>query len=803
MKKPSYLITLVRLFDYLWFLLSNNKIQPRLGMEISVLDESKWQWVLTFSNPNMDQNGCAPQILCKSRVTFVDEQPAIKYDDQTMFLGNAPMVQHWPLYAILERDGQEAPFALIARYYIDDNKIAHVPFFELWVQSSLFLQQMTSVGRIPREVLVNKVFRIGMSHAFGSQHLVNLLKTRQHDSSSILEWMLRVEQNIKQGHNTIQLDNKCLPIGTTGWVYDPVRDYLRMAADEKDENLSISYRGGILSSADCSSVIMSLLSNNCASELREETTYVPSSATLLVVPLETSYQWEQKLRGMSVLRLLSWNDVEKTTCQELQTAQVILTTYHLLTTKKYHDAVEQFCRQQLADPNSQSYYMMLPSVMRAATRAAKLSSIKDAFTPLQCFRFQRVIYMDMEKLFVCGQKRPIRIVPNLDSQITWGCSPCLNIGSTGCFEKYAQVIHCEAPLWTPSLMDNLVRHAFAQIETEVPPRIIPEHIVSVQLSAAERQLLHYYACEAKRKFSTMEQVQLCTYPYALPSDNIPTKSLAEVVQIVQREEHKKVANLKPNLQEHQHRLSTLEEEHKTGRISLSLLAAERQHLQHCITNISKDLETCEKKWQYFQQACHDKPTKCPVCMEEDTNTVTKCGHWFCFTCLMVHFHTQQKCPLCQHYLRWEDAYQIQETLHNHYGTKLNAVLQHIQQNSQQQFVIGVKFLPLWRLLRTLLPEQKIGCAVLTGNPRTRQCALGRFNRGESQVLLVKLGDTSCGMDIQKGSVHLLFLHALTGDSYQKKEAYQSVWALFGKQGPVDITWFLAKDTVEERIYNAQ
>ena len=48
-------------------------------------------------------------------------------------------------------------------------------------------------------------------------------------------------------------------------------------------------------------------------------------------------------------------------------------------------------------------------------------------------------------------------------------------------------------------------------------------------------------------------------------------------------------------------------------------------------------------------------TNCPICLTEPTiPKCTKCGHIYCWTCILQYLETNYKCPICYEYVSSED-----------------------------------------------------------------------------------------------------------------------------------------------------
>lgn len=56
---------------------------------------------------------------------------------------------------------------------------------------------------------------------------------------------------------------------------------------------------------------------------------------------------------------------------------------------------------------------------------------------------------------------------------------------------------------------------------------------------------------------------------------------------------------------------------------------------------------------YAQESLAAIGGTCPVCLEDRADTVTRCGHWFCASCLSAALRRSPSCPVCKQALRRE------------------------------------------------------------------------------------------------------------------------------------------------------
>lgn len=61
---------------------------------------------------------------------------------------------------------------------------------------------------------------------------------------------------------------------------------------------------------------------------------------------------------------------------------------------------------------------------------------------------------------------------------------------------------------------------------------------------------------------------------------------------------------------------------------------------------------------------------CPICLTEPTiPKCTKCGHIYCWTCILQYLQTNYKCPICYQYIGSEDLKSIIRKNNTSFETK--------------------------------------------------------------------------------------------------------------------------------------
>lgn len=844
--------------------------RPRLDSCESVSDlepdESDWHCVLTLPCETLSVHE-APEDICCGLLQVHPERLSVYHHGKQY---NIPPATHWPLNSLCNVPN-DWPFRMYCYFYVDSQNMVHVRYLELWLHDEQFSKTMNEHGTVSKEVALTRFFRSSMSNCLGSTQCVELLEHKTdceanesadsqtvctnnnttwneqfplyHHQQQTVNWMAGIEHKTATNQAWIQADLTCVPVGHTGWVYNRSKDIFVSIDPENHRLTPISYRGGILGDAPGTgktATILALMARDHEppatrypdmSCLIDGDTFFPSRATLIVVPQNLPQMWEEQIAkfltipGLRITKLLSHADLERATEEDLTDSDIILTTYWFLRTKKYDMLVEQRVREALNDYDSQPYLMVQPHVLRTATRAARQSGIWPCPLLQSCW-FKRIVYDDVEHIFVSGnQRRSVRNIPRFHGESIWGLTNSLDIGPEGFLSDYCSVFNCEPLYWTPSLIQTIVETCFRHYSLQ-PVVPIETHVHRIPLSTQEHRLWQFYSQDMMLPLS--EQIQLCCY-FNLPADHgrandtIRLERLDTIIRTIKEDKQRRLHNAQRTLEIQRETEKALRKKLRQDRVLEQTIRdrPDREEFIQCQQRIEKNIDRLEKMLEaisktllvtenlnkslsYFENVAESVSMHsglCPICYECEADVITTCGHTFCRPCLMMNLRNQHRCPLCQGNLTSHDAFQIMRSRIDVYGSKLVHLLNFIHATLEQheKIVIYCQYVPLIRVLRTILQEQDIRTGSVSGNTNCRQSALSKFAAGNIDVLLIHLASISSGMNLQEAN-HIVFLHALVGDCSQlEKQAIAQVHRP-QQTKTVHVHWFIAEQTIEDSLF---
>jgi len=733
--------------------------------------------------------------------------------------------EHILSYRMLAEAPDDCPFIIRVSFTLDSSALAHIHQFDLMVSPKRFNFAMKEMGIYPCEVIVNRLIRGAMTRPFNDGNDLKLTKIQE--EKDLLMWMQGIEYGIENGYNQIELNLSTVQIPGTNWMYNRETDTIEQR--QQTPLTDIHYGGGLIINHGVPPfrALLSLVDKDTT--LPQSGELVPTRATLLVVPFDVPAQWidECKNCGLTVKIILSRRDLCNFTTQNIQEADVVITSYQLLRSKKYDDIVHSFFSRVTADENViPSTSSALKSVCRHLNLQIK-GYAKGPILPLQCFQWQRIIYNNVSLLVDdLFKSQRARVVPKLYSRIVWGLvQDKLDLSKQGALEKYCQVLQCKPPFWNLGVVTAIADNIMCRFEPEQIQ--FREVVYLIELTPGERQGYEKYESSGART-----QVLACTYHHFDDRlGQIHHASFKNTIEMLRKKKQYRVEESRNTLQVV---TSSLEDakrslhENKTLLDSVMAAHAETEEREgddeDVYSGMSDDMEelmfeiddeeerieilTERKKIAknridnsgqsalYFDRiAAQLNPNnldKCPICFEKNCDTMTICAHLFCRECLSRHFQQYSNCPVCKDHLSTGDSCQIRDVGDAPNGTKFDAIVHKIQQWKDDKIIIVSQFSRILKPLQDMLDEKNIKSVQLVGNTTTRRTMIQNYNNGSTQVMMVNLEHQSSGMRIGKTD-HLVFIHALTGNT--TSQLYNCALSLV--TGTPTVHWFLAKNTIEK------
>jgi hypothetical protein len=149
---------------------------------------------------------------------------------------------------------------------------------------------------------------------------------------------------------------------------------------------------------------------------------------------------------------------------------------------------------------------------------------------------------------------------------------------------------------------------------------------------------------------------------------------------------------------------------------------------------------------------------CPVCFNNlcdtaNTISVTKCGHKFCFSCILQNMNYSKQCPMCRVDLDYKSIYTITKTVIG--PSKINKLILSIK-NSQNKNIIYVKNYKEGKYLSKIMSKKKLSNIFCSGRIDRKNNLISNFNEyGDSISIILTIDDNSLSKSITNiNNIHI-------------------------------------------------
>lgn len=339
--------------------------------------------------------------------------------------------------------------------------------------------------------------------------------------------------------------------------------------------------------------------------------------------------------------------------------------------------------------------------------------------------------------------------------------------------------------------------------------------------------------------------ELCSHPY-LSNETKETignaKTLDDINKILVQVNENKIAELNDELlKEHTH----FQNNEQQIRIlkqngydeydeNINLLINQMHEIDDKIKRIKAQKMKAEKTLEYFNNVINKLVSiknnvdseECNICystFDEVELAITKCGHYFCYECIVDWLNDgHNKCPKCRQLIKNSEIHRVQlddrnqpiieensifTQLQNKHGTKLAHVIMFIKHNLKNQenrFIVFSQWTKLLKNFESIMKEENVNYVTCRGNIFSKQKALKKFKH-DSEVSVITLSSehAASGANLTEASI-VIFLEPLLVSFNKKKCLELENQAIgrsvrLGQKLPVRIVRFIIKDSIEEEI----
>lgn len=637
------------------------------------------------------------------------------------------------------------------------------------------------------------------SHGTHYEYLWNQEYPLHDHQKKSVRWMRLCEKDASRYLQYSQF----IPIADTGWYIDVRREILGCNFNFMHE---IQVFGGILNDGTGMGKTASILRLIAESKNECFTPFSPFSdhlyvtkATLIIVPINLPMQWISEIakftNDLNVIRLILGKDLKNLSLQNLMEADIVLTTFAFIRgSKPYTDLFEKMWTTG-GDTIDKKWSNRNRSSVSAWARLPN-----QTLPILEAIHWRRLVIDEMHETF--DSARDMKLLRQFHCHLMWGMTATLNMTYDRMKPIVQFLTHEHVSSHHPCKSHTVLS---SQIKGTPSPYKWKNYLHLVPMTESEhKELVHFVSATAQ----TLDIIRVCNnlkqnvdpmtfpptqviYGHQNDLDNIESQCAELVSQLIQS--YVSVLVLW-NVQQ-------IVEDNVYFEDKLSASSISRLHKVFCETIRNMKKKECRLNIVHTNLQRIANEETCSICMHSISNSITSCGHIFCYDCINRHLDINNTCPACRHGpLKKEDDVRL-VTSNDSSGGKVWSLVKMVC-SLKERVIIFAQWKDLIRLIRSALRSANIKPHILEGTTMQRANVIEQFVSDVSGVLLICIQDSFAGLHLPYAK-HIIFAHAFVGEIGRVKTwETQAVSRTIrpGCSDDVQVHSFVLAETEEERIW---
>ena len=679
--------------------------------------------------------------------------------------------------------------------------------YTIYVNESELERQMNLNGTIKGELFALNVFKryafdAHIPHCSDIGHMpleeaqLNLEDWNSNSPLTVeqiqsVKWMTSIENAVKKGKNILMYE-RCLPIGIH-WAYDIVQEHF--FKKQKNGWIKARYKGAVLVNQVGSGKTACALAVSCNSKSQDKDDSIEDltkldksmcfcSSTLIIVPQNLSQQWVEEIQKFTfkkVLSLTCLKDAKGVTIETLDEYDFVITTTNFLKSKGYTDSLDSLTKKVLQTSDKKMVRTTAAQKICARVLAKEMSH----FPLIELIHWKRLIIDEVHEIFFSSaqEKERLKIIKSIQATYHWGLTGTPDVSKSESIQSYYLFL-------SPKVCEDAEQHHHHPcLQTSV------EHILLRNFSKTERRANHilhriqptaheYHLLNSFKNNMPIEEL-VCLATYFVGNNNtemIGLKTIDQICEIVQNKRMESISLLKAKLEQAENGTPVQEK-------------------------ISKELSDLEKNYSFFQKNIEDLMnfTTCSICMTNKTDSITKCGHCYCFSCISTIVDSKI-CSFCRTQINLETTFQVSSNeCIKVYGSKLHeaSIVLKTLLEKQSTVLIFCQWKQIAIAFQELMHSIGIKIQILNGQSSRRLSILKSFRENDTgDALVLILEHFASGLNLPEAT-HIMFLHAVCGrmaDAIGLEEQAIARALRLGQKNEVEVHHFIIKNSIEETLW---
>lgn len=455
-------------------------------------------------------------------------------------------------------------------------------------------------------------------------------------------------------------------------------------------------------------------------------------------------------------------------------------------------------------------------------RQPKKEQDKQTFVP-QIFDWGRIIIDEFHELANSCYPNVGTYITSLNSEKTWFVSGTPTVNTTLFQHFIPYKLLGEDQCSNISINDSILKIiSRANVKNEsyeeiqLPP--LEETVIRIELNKSERLIYDGIRSEGRE-----QQLKVCSYARlakCLSASETEVNTIDEMKDAIKVFLDNKVEELKKQLENSNKKIDQLRilvpdiEARTRESFTLKQFLIMKEKCEKYLNDTMKTIEYVKKTEQ----------TECVICLEEmheEDNppcVIKTCGHKICSNCLPLAMRSNDKCPICRTQYKLDDIIKVNANKNHHdemlqkYGSKLFNLLQLLNNTPNVKTLIFSQWDELLKDVGKCISSQDNSnnsnnsqkVLFCRGNIMQKKATTEKFSFDNNyNLLLLSTLNAGSGCDLSMAK-RVILLDTIDGSGEFitgiERQAIARCHRI-GQTSSVEVIRYIAKDTIEEEIYD--
>lgn len=598
-------------------------------------------------------------------------------------------------------------------------------------------------------------------------------------------------------------------------------------------------------------------------------TLINTNSCLIICPSQLCDQWikeyyDKFTNDKRVLLIVTKDQYDNLTLGDILFSDLVVISYNVLlnnfyknsiiTNEKLENYINTHFNKDLSDLKLDEYYIKIEELLKSKT-------LKN----LHFFNWNKILLDEAHEIQNMTKYQELTcIIKNFSSNYKWnlsgtpfanGLDSYLNLMSYNTSYNKEYTTSCNLlgsyNLIHMGLNSNLVtsskflfkRNTKKSIFNEYSGNIINEFIKKLNFTEQERNMYNSYLQNNQNKYIDI-LIKLCCHCELFEGTKTlikNCKTLDEIQKVLLDYNKNKMSDLQNQINILQKNIKNMED-----LISETIIKNDNGHgilddieyYKSMITTYKKSVSIKTKEYENIQriynylyqtlQTITDTDT-CPICLdtiEKDTLTITKCGHKFCWECVLDTHNVKKectnsnlfKCPSCNQEMNFSEIYLLKDKQNEPSSNELNNIINNVkstkigniiyfiktQLNKGDKIILFSQWDELLHKVGDLLKNWNINIVYCNGSVYQRKRAIELFKKdNEINVIMLSSRNAASGINLTCANKIILLEPIYGSNEYRQNIESQAIGRAdrIGQKRPIEVYKFIIQDTIEEDLLN--